>query len=89
MVEVDESVGGPELPAQFFAGDDVATAAKEQDKDVERAAAQLQRATLLSHLARAFVDLEKTEAINRSRRRCLRRHRLPLMPVDSSRAEIG
>ena len=67
MVEVDEGVGGPELLPQLVPRNDVAAPVEQEQKDVERSAAQFDGAALLSELARWAVDLEQAETI-RSRR---------------------
>lgn len=68
MVEIDERVGLPQALAQFLARDDIAGALEKEEKDVERAAPDLERAALLAQFAGATVCLEQTKSVKNKRR---------------------
>ena len=65
MLEVDEGAIGPELAADFFAGEDFGGALEQHGEDLEGLCVQLDAKALAAEFAVRRVELEDSEAVER------------------------
>ena len=62
VIEVDESVGGPELLLQLLAGDDLAGAVEQESQDLERLSLEAEPHAILAQFPGGEIELEDSEA---------------------------
>ena len=62
VVEVDKHVGGPELRAEIFAGDQLAGTREENGEDFEGLAGEFEARAMLPEFVSVQIDQERAEA---------------------------
>ena len=62
MLKVDEGVGGPKLPVQLFARNQLAGVLEEADQDLHRLPFKPDLSTLPPEFARTQIKLEEPES---------------------------
>ena len=62
VVEIDESVGGPEFLLELFARDDFASAFEKQGENLERLALQAELDAAFAQFAGAEIEFEDSKA---------------------------